>query len=178
MERRYAVVGGLAVSVRSDVRFTRDVDLVLDVRDDADAEALVFALRADGYVMTATIEQAARHRLAAARVRDPDGVGCDLMFASNGIEREIVSRATSIEVVPGVVVPVARVEELLAMKVLAACGERPQDRLDVLSLVEFNPGYDGRIVRDLLTDIERRGYAREQSLVPKFEAMLAGVPRG
>ena len=35
--RRWAVVGGLAVSARAEPRFTRDVDLALMVADDADA---------------------------------------------------------------------------------------------------------------------------------------------
>jgi len=35
--RRFALVGGLAVSVRAEVRFTRDVDIVVLVADDPDA---------------------------------------------------------------------------------------------------------------------------------------------
>ena len=31
--RRFALVGGLAVGIRGQVRFTRDVDLVVEVRD-------------------------------------------------------------------------------------------------------------------------------------------------
>jgi hypothetical protein len=37
----FALVGGLAVSVRSEVRFTRDVDLAVAVSTDAEMEALV-----------------------------------------------------------------------------------------------------------------------------------------
>jgi len=32
---RFALVGGLAVSIRGEVRFTRDVDVAIDVEDDA-----------------------------------------------------------------------------------------------------------------------------------------------
>jgi hypothetical protein len=38
--RRWALVGGLAVSARAEPRTTRDVDIVVDVQDDADAEDL------------------------------------------------------------------------------------------------------------------------------------------
>jgi hypothetical protein len=38
--RRFALVGGLAVSVRAEVRFTRDVDIVVLVADDTEAESL------------------------------------------------------------------------------------------------------------------------------------------
>jgi hypothetical protein len=39
--KRFALVGGLAVSVRAEVRFTRDVDLAVAVSSDAEAESLV-----------------------------------------------------------------------------------------------------------------------------------------
>jgi predicted nucleotidyltransferase len=55
--RRSALVGGLAVSFRAEVRITRDVDLAVVVKDDADFEALVFALRTAGYLPVAAVEQ-------------------------------------------------------------------------------------------------------------------------
>lgn len=44
LDRRCALIGGLAVSVRAEPRFTRDIDLAVTVRDDADAERLVNSL--------------------------------------------------------------------------------------------------------------------------------------
>lgn len=41
---RWALVGGLAVSVRARPRFTNDIDLGVAVANDAEAEALIFAL--------------------------------------------------------------------------------------------------------------------------------------
>jgi hypothetical protein len=41
LEHRFALVGGLAVSVRAEVRFTRDVDLVVLVAGDSEAESLI-----------------------------------------------------------------------------------------------------------------------------------------
>ena len=38
------MVGGLAISVRAEVRFTRDVDIVVLVADDSEAESLTFLL--------------------------------------------------------------------------------------------------------------------------------------
>ncbi|WP_438019308.1 nucleotidyl transferase AbiEii/AbiGii toxin family protein [Sorangium sp. So ce315] len=48
LDRRIALVGGLAVSVRAEPRFTRDVDLAVVVTGDDDAEALSRALQARG----------------------------------------------------------------------------------------------------------------------------------
>ncbi|MGH9200833.1 MAG: hypothetical protein ACRD2A_06320 [Vicinamibacterales bacterium] len=43
--RAFALVGGLAVSVRTEPRFTRDTDLVVAVQDDAEAEAVARGLK-------------------------------------------------------------------------------------------------------------------------------------
>jgi hypothetical protein len=68
--RRFALVGGLAVSVRAEVRFTRDVDLAVHVLDDADAEQLVYDLRLIGYTAVASVEHDTRHRRCGACRRE------------------------------------------------------------------------------------------------------------
>jgi len=65
---RAALIGGLAVSVRCEPRFTRDIDLAVTVTGDADAEALVRSLIASGYRIEAMIEQDVVGRLATARL--------------------------------------------------------------------------------------------------------------
>src|SRR5262245_47826989 len=78
--RRFALVGGLAVSVRAEVRFTRDVDLAVAVVDDRDAETLVYELRAKKYTAIASVEHETHHRLATVRLLSPQGVKVDLLF--------------------------------------------------------------------------------------------------
>ena len=93
MGRSFALVGGLAVSFRSEVRFTRDVDVAVVVKDDADFESLVFALRTAGYFPVATVEHMQKKRLSTARLQSPLGFVVDLIAASCGIEHEVVERA-------------------------------------------------------------------------------------
>ena len=64
---RWALVGGLAVSARTEPRFTRDVDLVIAVQSDTDAEQAVRALQLRGYRILAPVEQETAKRLATAR---------------------------------------------------------------------------------------------------------------
>lgn len=59
---RFALVGGLAVSIHGEVRFTRDVDLAVAVADDQAAERLVYAMRAEGYEPFASVEHDERDR--------------------------------------------------------------------------------------------------------------------
>lgn len=63
----FALVGGLAVSIRAEVRFTRDVDLAVVVDDDADAEALVRELSTAGYRPLAMVEHEIMKRLSTVR---------------------------------------------------------------------------------------------------------------
>jgi hypothetical protein len=60
----WALVGGFAVSARTEPRFTRDVDIAVAVDDDGAAERLVRSLLADGYELLASIEHDVAGRLA------------------------------------------------------------------------------------------------------------------
>jgi|HubBroStandDraft_6_1064221.scaffolds.fasta_scaffold342659_2 hypothetical protein len=172
LRRGFAVVGGLGVSVRGEVRFTRDVDLAVLVHDDLDAEKLARDLRATGYAIVALVEHDEARRLATMRLRSPSGVTVDLLTASSGIEAEIVARATAVDIDGVGAVPVAQAEELLAMKVLSMDDRRLQDRIDAFTLLEVNREIDlGRVRADLRL-IEERGFHRKQDLTAKLQRLL------
>lgn len=126
--RTFALVGGLAVSIRAEVRFTRDVDVAVAVDDDADAEALLRELVAVGYRPLARVEHEIAKRLSTVRLAAPEGVVVDLLFASSGLEREIAVRAESMDIPDIGTVPVARAQELLAMKILSMRDARSHRR--------------------------------------------------
>jgi hypothetical protein len=147
--------------------------LAVAVEDDADAEALVYALAARGYVAVTSVEHEATARLATIRLRSPQGVKVDLLFASSGLERETVDRATIVEVPTIGALPIARAEELLAMKVLSMSDERLQDRIDARNIVRVNSDMDLACVRDNLQLIDERGYARRQDLAAKLAELLS-----
>jgi predicted nucleotidyltransferase len=173
--RRYALVGGLAVSVRAEVRFTRDVDVAVVVSDDADAEQLVFELRQSGYSAVASVEHETQHRLSTVRLLGGDGIKVDLLFASSGIEREIVDGATPVEIASAGFVPVASAEELVAMKVLSMTDLRLQDRLDAQRLLQLVPDLNLVRIRADLQRIAERGFDRGQDLTSKLDSLLRAV---
>ncbi len=81
--RAFALIGGLAVSARSEPRFTRDADFVVAVSSDAEAESVAYDLMQAGYRLMTMLEQDARGRLAGLRLLSPaTPVVIDLMFAS------------------------------------------------------------------------------------------------
>lgn len=93
------------MSVRTEPRLTRDADLAVPVNDAHEAEALVRALQGRGWQVVAAVEQEAVRRLATVRLaaagEDARGAVVDLLFASSGIEPEIVAAAEAVDVVPG-----------------------------------------------------------------------------
>lgn len=114
-------------------------DVVVMVESDGDAEQLVRSLTEEGYGLSALVEQDAVGRRATVRLISPDadgvGVVVDLIFATAGIEAEIVADAEVLEILPAVSLPVATVGHLVALKLLARDDEtRPQDAADLRAL--------------------------------------------
>lgn len=176
-ERRWALVGALAVSARTEPRFTRDVDVAVAVADDRDAEAVVQLFRAEGYDVFALVEQEARGRLATARLSPaPEaasaGIVVDLLFASSGIETEIAAASEKLEVMPGVIVPVASAGHLLALKVLSRAESRPQDAADIESLRRVASGADRNSAREAARAIAARGFSRGKNLTEEVDALF------
>jgi len=176
---RWAVVGGLAVSARTEPRFTRDVDLVIAVSDDQSAEQAVHSLQRRGYHVQTLVEQEAAGRLATARLippgEDEAGVVLDVLFASSGIEPEIADAAEVLEILPGLRVPVASAGHLIALKLLSRDDRtRPQDRIDLGALLRVATPADLDEARHGVALIHARGFQRDRDLSRDLEQLIAG----
>lgn len=174
---RWALVGGFAVSTRAEPRFTRDVDVCVAVADDAAAEAMVTRLAEAGYRVHTVVEQDAVGRLATVRVSGPvgDGAGVvvDLLFASSGIEAEIVAGAEVLEILPGLQAPVARAGHLVVLKLLARDdATRPQDAGDLRALRPALTERDLREAEEGARLVVARGYHRDRDLPALLTAYL------
>ncbi|MEO5617587.1 MAG: hypothetical protein ABIS67_07425 [Candidatus Eisenbacteria bacterium] len=141
---RYLIVGGLAVVAHGFVRFTADVDLVLDPSTEALRRA-VTALGGLGYRPRAPVafEEFPDPEQRARWMRDK-GLTVFSLFSSEHGATEVdlfveppfdfekaYSDAVRLEVAPGVPATFVALEELISMKRAAA---RPQDLQDVAGL--------------------------------------------
>jgi hypothetical protein len=170
-------VGGLAVSARTEPRLTRDADLAVLVADDRDAEALGLDLQARGWRIIAAVEQEVASRLATIRLSpaggDVGGPVVDLLFASSGIEPEIVAAAEPIEAVPDLALPVARLGHLIALKVLARDDRtRPQDRVDLAALLSRADAAALDEARRSLRLVADRGFHRGRDVQAALDATI------
>jgi predicted nucleotidyltransferase len=167
LDGAFALVGGLAVSVRSEPRLTRDADLVVAADDDAQAEAMIRRLADQGFRSGMVVEHEHTGRLATVRLEHPvdGGLVTDLLFASSGIENEIVASAERLALVGELVLPVATVGHLIALKLLARDDrQRPVDADDLRSLREVATELDWSQADQAVGLIEARGYHRGRDL--------------
>ena len=163
----FALVGGLAVAIRAEPRLTRDADVAISTADDKAAEAVVRAMIDRGYLPGAVLEQENTGRLATVRFTHSDRpkIIVDLLFASCGIEPEIVARAEELEVLKGFVIPVARTGHLIAMKLLARDDRRrANDADDLRGLAAVADDEEWQIATDAVRLITERGFARDRDL--------------
>ncbi len=175
----FALVGGLAVSARTEPRFTRHIDLVVAVSDDADAELIVHEFQGRGYTAFQLVEQEALARLAMARLIPPgeseDGIVVDLLFASSGLEPEIAAAADPVEVFEQVTVRVARTGHLLALKLLSRSESRPQDEVDLAALLRAADLGDRALAQTSVAQIQGRGFNRDRDLDESLNQLFDSV---
>lgn len=146
---QWLVIGGVAVIVRGVPRFTVDVDATLALGD-LTLERLLDGLARHAIQprMEGAIEFA-RERQALLVRHDPSGVPLDLTVAWLPFERDAIRRGEPCDFA-GVTVPVARADDLVVYKLVAA---RPRDLDDAERLLLLHgPGIDLRRVVDTVEE--------------------------
>jgi predicted nucleotidyltransferase len=175
-EQGWALVGGFAVSAWAEPRFTADIDVAVAVPNDLAAEKLTRSLMAEGYGLLAAVEPDASDRLATVRLVSSGLTSellVDLLFASSGIEPEIVAAAKLLEVLPGLTVPVAQRGHLIAMKLLARDDQtRPLDLADLRALLHVATPDDLTLAREAIGLITERSFNRERDLAAALAELL------
>lgn len=170
----WALVGGLAVCARTEPRPTADIDIAVAVPDDATAKARVEKLLGAGYRSRESIVHHQTGRLATVRLLSRvagQDMPIDLFFASSGVEAEIVAAAESLEVPPGLRIPVSRIGHLIAVKLIWRRSAK-RDR-DLHKLIERADAGDLEDTRHLIASITERGYHRGRDLGAALNSWLA-----
>jgi hypothetical protein len=172
---RWALVGGLAVSVYAEPRPTKDVDVAVAVSGDREAEQVVYELRRLGYrelPEQPILETIDTERLATVRLlvpgnpgEDGSGIIADALFSFSGLEVEMVAAAEVREVLPGFSLPVVRAGHLLALKVQAG---RPKDLEDARNLLRVINPSELQLARDALVVMGELRVARGRDLLTEL----------
>jgi hypothetical protein len=175
---RWVFVGGVAVSTLAYSRFTNDVDVVVAVAEDAEAERLVHSMTLRGYEPGPQFKRD-DGRLATVRLICPpdDGIQVvlDLLFANTGIEDVIVRDAQIINVYPTFLAPVATVGHLVAMKLVAVRPGREHDERDLIELLDGIGPEELARARAAIAAITASGSAVGRDLSAMLDDYLARV---
>lgn len=124
----YALIGGVGAIFYGSTRATRDVDLSIDSSPEA-LSGVCRSLEAAGF---SEVEV----RDAVVQARHRNGYRLDLLVAQSSFEREVIAGASTQELPGGHCTRVARLEDIVAFKVV---GGRPRDLRDIEELLEANP---------------------------------------
>ncbi|HEY4021282.1 MAG TPA: nucleotidyl transferase AbiEii/AbiGii toxin family protein [Pseudonocardiaceae bacterium] len=86
----------------------------------------------------------------------------------------IARSAEQLEVVPGLVLPVASTGHLIALKLLARDDvTRPQDLADLRALLTVAKPADVEVARHAVQLITDRGFNRERNLLDALDSLIA-----
>ena len=123
----YAMIGGLAASLRGEPRVTANVDLVLGVDVDRALELVVKLQGTPFQPLISGVEEVVRKAFILPLRHTVTGVKVDMTIGLSGFERQVIARAEQTKVAD-CEVALATAEDLLVMKLLAG---RPRDLQDV-----------------------------------------------
>ena len=176
----WALIGALAVSVRTESRSTRDIDVALAVSTTEAQDDLVHRLSVLGYRNEQLLMHVLPVRKLGVRLEirgdNQFPLALDLLFSSSGIEAEILAAASRVEMFPGLFVPVASRGHLIAMKVLSQNEtDRLRDRVDLQQLLYQASAADIAIAEAGLKLIAQRGFGRDKDLLADLRNFLKAL---
>ena len=133
-----ATIGGVAVSLIAQPRFTNDIDAVIWV-ESGRWQSLVDSGAHHGFVprIQDPVRFAQRSRVLLMKHAGTE-IGIDLSCGVLPFEREVIDNAVAIEV-GGLQFRVARPEDLIIMKAVA---QRPKDLADIESILNVHQNLD------------------------------------
>ena len=124
----YCIIGGIAVAIRGQPRFTRDVDVTVLVDPKWEESVLDLILERFAARRDNAKEFALQTKVVLLSVK---GVPVDLAMGLSQFQHETVQRATMVSFAVGLPIPVCGAEDLIIHKCIAG---RAEDLLDICSI--------------------------------------------
>jgi predicted nucleotidyltransferase len=144
---RFALIGGFAVALRGVQRATIDLDFILMLEDLPTADTLI--LKA-GYERTFRSKNVSHYTAS-----DPSLGRIDILHAFRGPSLSMLERAERMPIIPNVFIPVVQIEDLIGLKIQAACNDphrKISDWSDIQLLMEAAGRNQQLIDWELLSD--------------------------
>ena len=127
----FAVIGGIAASLRGEARFTADVDVVIQADVQRSLRLLDVLESTPFRPLFAGVAEIVETAFLLPMRHRRTGIKVDLSLGLTQFEQQAIARATPLPMA-GRSIPIATAEDLILMKLLAA---RPRDIDDVRGIV-------------------------------------------
>lgn len=164
-----AVIGAIALAVWGEPRYTRDVDLKVQLSR-GDAGRLLDAIPASCTPL-GDAPQDLLERAGMIFVKDEADVRIDLLLADVEFDRQAIARAAPVDIAPGVKARVCTAEDLIIYKLIST---REKDHVDVVSIVRRQGRtLDRKYVNGWLRQFELA--LDDSTLVSTFERLMERV---
>lgn len=143
-ESQGMIIGGVAVSLLSEPRYTADIDAVIFLSISDLALLLASALSEGFEPRIPNVEAVARKSRVVLLRHRATNITADISLGALPFEREAIERSQLLNI-EKIHLRIPSVEDLIIMKAIA---HRPKDLLDIQSLVDANPKLDRARVKN------------------------------
>jgi hypothetical protein len=163
--------GAQAALLYGSTRLTSDVDITIYLGDQT-VGTLVRCLEAAGFELRIKDDEFLRQTSVLPLVHLPTSIPVDAVLAGPGLEERFLERAT-VHRLGNLQVPVARAEDVIAMKILAG---RPKDLEDALAILATQgTRIDLALIRSTLDILERA--LDQNDLMPELDRLVQQARR-
>ncbi|OGC89699.1 MAG: hypothetical protein A2W25_17360 [candidate division Zixibacteria bacterium RBG_16_53_22] len=139
----YMVIGGQAVLIHGEPRYTKDIDVTLGVDTDKLPELIKLSKGLGLRVLVKKPEEFVRDTKVLPAIQISSNIKVDFIFSSAEFEREAIKRAKSVKI-GRTAIKFASLEDLVILKIIAG---RPRDIEDVRILLIKNPRHGVEYIR-------------------------------
>ncbi|MBS4029426.1 MAG: nucleotidyl transferase AbiEii/AbiGii toxin family protein [Ignavibacteriales bacterium] len=162
----YIIIGGRAVLLYGEPRFTKDIDITLGV--DSSQFPIIKTL-AEKLLLRSKVDEAfVKETNVFPTIDTESGIGVDFIFSFTPYERAAIERA-NIVLVEDIPVRYAAVEDVIIHKIFAG---RPRDIQDVEGIILRTPIFDKKFIEETLSDFDN---ALQKSLVQLFQQICSDL---
>ena len=160
----YVVIGGQAVLIHGEPRFTRDIDVTLGIGPESLPDVLVALSRLGWSALPQDPREFVSQTMVLPCEDRSSGIRIDFIFGLTAFETATIDRAVLVDM-EGTPVKFAGAEDLVVHKMIAG---RPRDLEDVVGIVAKNPSLDTTRIITTLREFEAM---LEQEFVTAFEGI-------
>lgn len=147
----YMVIGGQAVLMYGEPRFTKDIDITLGVNIDRLKDILAISEDLHLKVLPKDIEEFVTKTMVLPLIDDVSGLRVDFIFSFTDFETEAIKNVTKFNI-SDVPVNFASVEDVIILKLYAG---RERDIEDVKSIIIKNPSFNKNQVMKWLKKFDK-----------------------